>query len=51
MRLSKKMEETGLSKRYSVEGLLIELIKLKIIEMTDGKRLTTELTKKHNINS
>lgn len=46
MRLSKKMDEAGLSKRYSVEGLLLELSKLKVIEMTDGKRIKTELTKK-----
>lgn len=46
MKLSKKMDETGLSKRYSVEGLLLELNKLKVIEMSDGKRIKTEQTKK-----
>ncbi|NOY64515.1 MAG: IS1634 family transposase [Nitrospirae bacterium] len=47
MRLMKKMKETGLSRHYSVTGLLTELSKLKMIELTNGQRITTEQTKKH----
>jgi len=46
MRLMKKMQESGLSEKYSITGLLTELRKLKIIELTDGKRMRTERTKK-----
>ncbi len=47
MRLMKKMKESGLDKRYSVTGLLTELSKLKMIELTNGQRITTEQTKRH----
>jgi transposase len=46
MRLMKKMKEIGLTKHYSVAGLLTELSKLKMIELTNGQRITTEQTKK-----
>ncbi|MEM4214543.1 MAG: hypothetical protein QXZ28_05095 [Candidatus Methanomethylicaceae archaeon] len=32
--------------RYSTEGCLLELSKLEIIELTDGRRIKTEITKK-----
>lgn len=47
MRLLKLMKEKGLSKEYAVEGLLLELEKIKQIELTSGDVLLTELTKKH----
>ena len=46
MRLIRKMKESGLIKHYSVTGLLTELSKLKMIELTNGQRITTEQTKK-----
>ena len=46
MRLIKKMKETGLIKHYSVTGLLTELSKLKMIELTNCQRIITEQTKK-----
>jgi len=46
MRLMKKMQDSGLIERYSITGLLTELGKIKMIELSDGERMTTELTKK-----
>ncbi len=46
MRLMKLMKECGLSERYGVISLLLELSKLKMIELTDGERILTEQTKK-----
>jgi transposase len=46
MKLMKRMVDTGLSKRFSVEGLLTELEKIKILILPDGQRITTEVTKK-----
>ena len=34
------------NKRYSVEGLLTELEKIKIMILPDGEKITTEITKK-----
>jgi transposase len=45
-KLMKRMVDTGLSKRFSVEGLLTELEKIKILILPDGQRITTEVTKK-----
>jgi len=41
------MKEKELSKEYTVERLLLELEKIKQIELTNGNVLLTELTKKH----
>jgi len=34
------------NKRYSVEGLLTELEKIKVMILPDGEMITTEITKK-----
>ena len=40
------MIDAELNKRYSVEGLLTELEKIKIMILPDGEKITTEITKK-----
>jgi len=47
MRLLNLMKEKELIKEYTVERLLLELEKIKQIELTNGNVLLTELTKKH----
>ncbi len=42
----KRMVEAGLSKRFSVEGLLTELEKIKILILPGGQKITNEVTKK-----
>ncbi len=46
MKLMRLMVEAGLSKRFSVEGLLTELEKIKVMILLDGQKITTETTKK-----
>jgi len=46
MKLLKIMNDSGLNKKYSVEGVLTELEKIKIMILPNGKRITTEVTKK-----
>jgi transposase len=46
MKLMRMMIDAQLNKRYSVEGLLIELEKIKIMVLPDGEKVTTEITKK-----
>jgi len=46
MKLMKMMGDTELNKRYSVEGLITELEKIKIAVLPDGRKVTTEITKK-----
>jgi len=46
MKLMRLMVEAGLSKRFSVAGLLTELEKIKIMILPDGQKITTETTKK-----
>jgi transposase len=46
MKLMRMMNEAELSKRYSVEGLLTELEKVKVMILPDGEKIITELTKK-----
>lgn len=46
MKLMKRMVDTGLSKRFSIEGLLTELEKIKVLILPDGQKITTEVTKK-----
>jgi transposase len=45
-RLTSLLRETGLAKKYSVPSLLLELRKIKKVELTDGTLITTEITKK-----
>jgi hypothetical protein len=40
------MIDAKLNKRYSMEGLLTELEKIKIMVLLDGEKVTTEITKK-----
>jgi transposase len=46
MRLMRLMADAKLHKRYSVEGLLTEIEKIKVIILPDGQKITTEVTKK-----
>jgi len=46
MRVVKIMQEKGLTSRYNLEGMLIELEKIRKIELSEGEILTSELTKK-----
>ena len=46
MKLMRMMIEAELNKRYSVEGLLTELEKIKMMVLPDGEKVTTEITKK-----
>jgi len=45
-RLMNKMREVGLLDKYSVELLLLQLDKLRKINLVDGQVITTEITKK-----
>jgi transposase len=46
MKLMRMMNVAGLSKRFSIEGLLTELAKIKVIILADGQKITSEVTKK-----
>ncbi len=46
MKLMRMMIDAELNKRYSVEGLLAELEKIKIVVLPDGEKIVTEITKK-----
>jgi predicted transcriptional regulator len=46
MKLTRLMVNAELNKRYSVEGLLTELEKIKIMILPDDEKITTEITKK-----
>jgi hypothetical protein len=46
MKLTRLVINAELNKRYSVEGLLTELEKIKIMILPDGEKITTEITKK-----
>ena len=46
MKLMRMMIDAELNKRYSVEGLLTELEKIKIMVLPDGEKVATEITKK-----
>jgi transposase len=46
MKLMRMMIDAELNKRYSVEGLLTELEKIKIMVLPDGEKVVTEITKK-----
>ncbi len=47
MRLLKRMRDTGLLEHYTVDSLLLELEKIKKIQLDDGTWMTNELTKRH----
>jgi transposase len=46
MKLMRMMNQAQLSKRYSVEGLITELEKIKVMILPDGQKITTEISKK-----
>jgi len=46
MKLMKMMIDAELNKRYSVEGLLTELEKIKIMVLPNGEKITTEISKR-----
>jgi hypothetical protein len=46
MKLMRMMIDAELNKRYSVEGLLTELEKIKIMVLPNGEKMTTEISKK-----
>jgi transposase len=46
MRLLKQMQDTGLCEKYTVDALLLELEKIKKVELSNDEMLVTELTKK-----
>ena len=46
MKLMRMMIDAGLNKKYSVEGLFTELEKIKTLVLSDGEKITTEITKK-----
>ncbi len=48
MRLINQMRENGLLKSYTVEKLLLELEKIKKIQLSNGDIIVTEVTKKQN---
>ena len=48
MKLNSKLKKTNLNKKYTMDKLLLELNKIKIIELENGEYTTTVLNKKHN---
>jgi len=46
MQVVKKMKDAGLLEHYTVEGLFLELAKIKKIKLANGETSVTELTKK-----
>ena len=46
MRLLSMMRETKISENYTVESLLLELEKIRKIELQNGEVIVTELTRK-----
>jgi len=48
MRLINQVRETGLLKNYTVEKLLLELAKIKKIQLANEDVVVTEITKKQN---
>ena len=45
MHLLKHMKDTGLLEHYTLEGLLLELEKIKKIRLANGEVITTEISK------
>jgi transposase len=46
MKLMRLMIQANLSKKFSVEGLLTELEKIKVLVLHDGQKIITEISKK-----
>jgi hypothetical protein len=46
MRLLRLSKESGLNKKYSIEGLLTELEKLRLMILPDGTKIPIEVTKR-----
>ena len=46
MRLLKKMHQTNLIEKYTLEGMLLELEKTRLVDYGDGRQTTTEITRK-----
>ena len=46
MRLSKMMSEANLVKKYSIDGIFTELEKIKLIVMSDERKIVNEITKR-----
>ena len=46
MRVLKWMKEAGLMKDHMLEGMLLELAKIKKIELANGEIMVTELTRR-----
>lgn len=46
MRLLRLLKESELNKKYSIEGLLTELEKLRLMVLPDGAKIPTEMTKR-----
>jgi hypothetical protein len=40
------MKDTGLGKHYTLEGMLLELAKIKRIRLANGEVITTEISKR-----
>ena len=49
MRLQMMMKETGLIKQYSVQKLLLELEKIKMVELSSGEKMLSEVSKKNRM--
>ena len=46
MTLLRLLKEAGLNKKYSVEGLLTELEKIRLMILPDDTNIPTEVTKR-----
>ena len=46
MKLLKQMKDAGLLEDYTLDGLLLELSKIKKIRLVTGETITTEISKK-----
>jgi transposase len=46
MKLMRLMIDAELNKKYSVEGLITELEKIKIMALPDEEKVTTEISKR-----
>jgi transposase len=44
--IHKVMKENNLYKKYSIEKLIMELKKIKIFELSNGKKMISEISKK-----
>ena len=49
MKLLKQMKDTDLLEDYTVDGLLLELSKIKKIKLANGEIITSELSKKQRV--